>query len=566
MIGRKFTEFMTAESAALVDERLAHFLELGKVHDYEFDLVKKDGTVITVSFEGNIAYDENGKFKQTHCIFTEITEKRKIENDLKESEKRYRDLFNEDLTGDYVTDVEGNILLCNIALAKIFGYESVEEMMNESAKSFYRPGDNRNLFLNKIREEKKLINYEHELVRPDGKRLHIIENAIGEFDGNGNLVKIKGYMFDNTDRKIAEEALRESEERYRLILENSLDAVLLTKPDGIILSANRSACLMFDRTEEEICRIGRNSLVEKDDKRLAALINELEIKRRARGELNMVKKDGTKFPVEITSSVFIDRNGEQRSSMIIRDITERKKAERALKESEERFRKLFENHSAVKLLIDPVTGDIIDANEAAEKFYGWSRNELKRMRINQLNMLSTETIFDEMSRAKNTEKNRFEFQHKLKDGNIRHVEVLSSKIELGGRQYLYSIIHDITERKKTQEELKLSNLRYQTLFNKAGDGIITITADGRITSANESFAEMHGYSTAELENMNINDIEAPESRHDYEKRISRLMNGESLQFEIQHYHKSGHIIFLEVSAGVIRIGDENLIQAFHQGG
>ena len=142
-----------------------------------------------------------------------------------------------------------------------------------------------------------------------------------------------------SERRMVENALRENEERYRLIHENSLDAILLTAPDGTIFSANPAACRMFQKTEEEICRDGRNGLADITDKRLQVLLEERERNGSSSGEITMIRKDGTKFPADVSSSVFVDRNGVKKSSMIIRDITQRKQVEDALRASEEMLKK-----------------------------------------------------------------------------------------------------------------------------------------------------------------------------------------------------------------------------------
>jgi len=128
-----------------------------------------------------------------------------------------------------------------------------------------------------------------------------------------------------------ERALAESEEKYRLLYENSMDAILLTSPDGSVQSANPAACAMFQRTEDEIIRGGRGGVVDLSDPSLPAAITERERTGRFKGELTFIRKDGTRFPGEITSCVFTDRDGHTRTSMIIRDITERKKVEEQLK-------------------------------------------------------------------------------------------------------------------------------------------------------------------------------------------------------------------------------------------
>jgi PAS domain S-box-containing protein len=136
------------------------------------------------------------------------------------------------------------------------------------------------------------------------------------------------YFRDVTEQRSVAQALRESEERHRSIFDHSLDGVLLTKPTGEILAANPAACRMVQRTEEEICRLGRSGIVDLDDPRLAALIEERRRTGRMRGELTMIRKDGSRFPAEVASATFPDRNGGLQTSLSFRDLTERKRAER----------------------------------------------------------------------------------------------------------------------------------------------------------------------------------------------------------------------------------------------
>jgi PAS domain S-box-containing protein len=135
------------------------------------------------------------------------------------------------------------------------------------------------------------------------------------------------------------------------------------------------------------------------------------------------------------------------------DITERKKAEESLKESEERYHSLFQNNHAVMLLINPDTGDIVDANPAATNFYGYSQEELVKMKIGDINILKEEEIYNSMKKSKFSTEHNFIFKHRLASGEIRDVDVYSGTITVSGKKLLYSIIHDITERKQIENEL-----------------------------------------------------------------------------------------------------------------
>jgi PAS domain S-box-containing protein len=138
------------------------------------------------------------------------------------------------------------------------------------------------------------------------------------------------------------------------------------------------------------------------------------------------------------------------------DITKQKLIEDELKSSEERFRKMFENHKAVMLLIDPDSGSIVDANPAAVSFYGYPGKTLCSMSIQDINQLSSDQISIERQKTLNAEKGYFLFPHKLADGTIRTVEVYSSPLKIKKKHLLFSIIHDITERKKAEDALRES--------------------------------------------------------------------------------------------------------------
>lgn len=262
------------------------------------------------------------------------------------------------------------------------------------------------------------------------------------------------------------EILRESEERYRLLFDSSNDAILLTIPDGRILAANPAACRIFERSEEEIKKVGRNGLLDTTDPRLATALEERARTGRYSGELTFLRKDGSQFPGEISTAMFQNSDHHSGTSMIIRDITERRQSEKALRESEELFRNLFRRHAAVKLLIDPDAGNIVDANEAAEDFYGWTHEQLTNMKMADINMLPPEEVKTAMEKVKKQERIHFEFKHRLASGVLRDVEVFSSRIDVKGKSLLHSIVIDITERKKAEARILELNEELEERVNE----------------------------------------------------------------------------------------------------
>lgn len=161
-----------------------------------------------------------------------------------------------------------------------------------------------------------------------------------------------------TERRQTEDALRESEERYRLLVSTSFDAVLLTSPDGRTLFANEAAGRMFGCSPEEVCRRGRDGVVDRTDARVAQFVAERARNGRAHGELTFVRTNGEKFPGELSSVLFRDRNGELRSSMVIRDISERKQeeAERLAAMERQRDTLVREVHHRIKNHLQGVSG------------------------------------------------------------------------------------------------------------------------------------------------------------------------------------------------------------------
>ena len=172
---------------------------------------------------------------------------------------------------------------------------------------------------------------------------------------------------------------------------------------------------------------------------------------------------------------------------------EKLQAERSLRESEELFRNLFQNHTAIKLIIDPDTGRLVDVNDAAVAFYGWSREEMLRMRVQDLNTLPEEEIRKRMDDVRNRRKAHFEAQHRRADGSLRNVEVFSSRIEVKGKVFLHSIVIDVTERKQIEAERE----RLMTAIQQLGEIILITDTTGKILFVNQAFETITGYSPQE---------------------------------------------------------------------
>lgn len=185
---------------------LAESKQTGYISDREVLWKKKDSTPIWVGLVVNVRKDNNNRL---YCegFVNDISERKRAEDALRESEDQYKLLFEHDMAGNCVFTPDGLILRCNPAFARIYGFSSVEEAMNFNAFELYRTAEERGSFLQLLREKKKIEWHERETRRIDGKTLHLVENIIGTFNEAGELVEILGYAFDITERKLLEEQL-----------------------------------------------------------------------------------------------------------------------------------------------------------------------------------------------------------------------------------------------------------------------------------------------------------------------------------------------------------------------
>src|SRR2546428_11393665 len=168
-------------------------------------------------------------------------------------------------------------------------------------------------------------------------------------------------------------------------------------------------------------------------------------------------------------------------SQQVASAIEQKRQETLLRESERRYRQMFENNRAVQLILDPESGEIVDANVAAAEYYGWSIEHLRTMKVWDINTTFSERrIRDQMSQVSRRRRSYLQVQHRLASGAIRDVEVHSGPVDIGGRHYLYSIVHDITERRQAEQALLDSEEKYRNIFNFASVGIFQATGDGRL--------------------------------------------------------------------------------------
>ncbi len=184
----------------------------------------------------------------------------------------------------------------------------------------------------------------------------------------------------------------------------------------------------------------------------------------------------------------------------------RRQTEYELKESEERYRNLFENNLAVMNLVDPQTLDIVDVNPACCAYYGWSREDMKKMKISDITLTPPEQVHAELDDGFEEGRSAIHRKHRLASGEVRDVEVYFGPIQVQGKKLFYTIIHDITERATAERNLKASEERFKVTLLSVGDGVIATDRNGRITIINKMAEELTGWTFAEIQGSEIDEI------------------------------------------------------------
>ena len=332
----------------------------------------------------------------------------------------------------------------------------------------------------------------------------------------------------NDELREAQEILEESHRRYLDLYDFAPIGFLALDRLGFIKEANLTAAglLQVERTRLIDTHFTHFMVFEDRTSFRRHLNLVFQEQERQTIELRLKKKDGHEFFTLLESVFYLDAAGRSLVRIAFSDISERRQAEADLRESEARYRSLFQDNHAVMLLIDPITGNIVDANPAACAFYGFSRQELMARKITEINTLSPEQVFAEMQLAVEDKRRQFHFRHRLARGGVRDVEVFSGPIRLQGQDLLYSIIHDITARVQAEEALQRKREEIQIILDSVPAMIFYKDKENRFIRTNKAMAEVLGLPKEELEGKSLFDL-YPSLADDYWKDDQEVMRGGS---------------------------------------
>jgi len=372
---------------------------------------------------------------------------------------KYIRLYDFAPSGYFTLSGKGEIIELNLSGARMLGND--RQHLKSSLFGFFVSEETKpifSLFLEKAFKSKAKESCEVTMDSAGNLPFHVLLTGVVSDDEKHCLVT----AMDITERKQAEKTINESEEKFRKVFSCSRDAlILIDKETGNILDANDYTFRLYGYSRDEILNLKNTDLSFEPEMTALALkefIERIEVRYHK-------KKDGTVFPVDISASRFM-MNGREVVLASIRDITDRLKTEELLNLANKRFKTLFDKNTAAMLLIDPETGDIIDANTAASAFYGYSIPALCTMNIDRINTMPADRIKMEMEKALNENRNFFIFRHMLASGEVRTLEVHSSPIDFQGRRILFSIMFDVTKRVQAEDKVRKLNKYLEDQVNE----------------------------------------------------------------------------------------------------
>lgn len=399
----------------------------------------------------------------------------------------------------------------------------------------------------------------NQLVHPDGSISWKQWECRPWYASDGGIGGIVLYTEDITERKQAEAALQESEEKYRSFFENSLDAILITKPDGKILSANQAACQMFQRSEEMLCNLGRESIVDIDDPRLPVLLAKRERDGKITGELNFKRSDGSIFPGEISSSIFLNSKGEKTTSMIIRDISSRVRDRQEIKENQRQLSSMISNLPGfVYRCKNDENWTMLYISEACISVTGYLPDDFINNKKIAFKQIIKEEYHDILSGEWELclkDKKLFQKEYQIINANNELVWVLERGSGIFDQHnqllFLEGYIEDISERKAAEIKLRESEQNYRELIDGMNETVWVIDFNGNLLDVNETAIRTMGYSKEELLEIGLYGIDAS-LKKEMIVALAKSMPVDELQiFETTHLTKSGEIIPVEVYSSLV---------------
>jgi len=468
LIGKKIDYFSTCEIAEKRREKLREIFETGTQFREEYQIELPGG-----NFWHDIVlsplHDEDGSVIAVVGCIRDITKLHETEYALRQNEERSRSLIENIPIGVFRTTPDGRILYANKGIANLLGFDSPEELANVNLEKKNYFGDfTRKKFREIIEKEGSVAGLESSWRRQDGKIIYIRENAVAVQDDSGKTLYYEGTIEDVTDRKEMEDALRQGREEYLNLIERAYDGITVIQ-DGVLKYLNPRLGEIIGYTTAELEGTSfpqyihpsfRDQVVDNYSKRMKGEFVPPVY------ESALIHKQGQKIDVEINGGIIVFE-GAPADFVYIRDITERKRAEREMIESERKYRVLFENSTEAILLLN-LDGEILDADRKACKLFGFSKGELLQMDIAKL---FPEEVYETEIHPKLKELFELDYMTESfvqdKSGDSVPVEFAMKKVTIGGENRILAIFQNITRRFNLERQLRRSQ-RLEAVGQLAG--------------------------------------------------------------------------------------------------
>lgn len=527
VIGKFFKDFLHPEWQPHFEKNFPAFKKRGYVHDVQFKIRHKDGHYIDISFEGCIGYYPDGSFKQTYCVFQDITASKLSEEALKESEEKFRSLFEFSPLGKSITGIDGSIKI-NKAFSEILGY-SLDELKEKKWQEITHPDD--------IQESSNIVkalldgkvtnaNYEKRYIHKNGNLIWTEVTTALKRDKNNQPEYFLTSINDITNRKKENEAQEKQNAYIKMILDNLPIGIATNEIDSMkVTYMNRKFSEIYGWPEDEFPYVGNFfekvfpnlEYREQMQTKILADISSGDIERMNWDNLKITTKAGDQRIVHASNIPLPNQN-----IMVstVQDITKRKLAEEKLQNSEERFK------LAMKAATDGLYDWNLETNEIYyspgwKKMLGYEENELP----NDFSIWETNTDTEDVKKSWELQQkviskeiDRFVIEFKMRHKQGHWVDILSRAEaifdENGKAIRLVGTHSDITLRKQAEEKLIDSNEKYLNLMDSLGVGVVLHAPDTSIILSNPMASEILGISHEQMQGKKAIDPEWTFVRND----------------------------------------------------
>jgi PAS domain S-box-containing protein len=536
----------------------------GKPLEWEYRICGQDDSWIWVYDRSTLVHEERTNSAAWHGIMLDISEQKRLQALLAESEERFRGTFEGAGIGMSLTDPNGRIFDVNPAFCQLLGYTR-DELLGKTFRELSHPDDH-DLSLaslsHHVRGEAHDYVFDKRYIRKDGRVVwaRLTTNALRR--PYGRLRYVITQVEDITARREAEAALHASEARFRSIFEGAGIGMTLASPDRTILLANPAVERLLGYAPDELTGVAIDAISFPVDPE-----EELELRRRMRRaeierfqiERRYRRKDGELVSALVDVAAIRDEQGALTATIgQIQDITARKAAEAALLESEARFRSIFEG-TGIGIALVSVEGNIVIANPALSQMLGYLPHELAGINIDEITH-PDDLALQLKSRAKlvagETNAYQMEKRYLRRDGGLvwALLNVSAVRDEHGVLTAMIGQVQDITAHKEAEAALHESEALFRSLFEGAGIGMSLSGSDGRIRVANPTFEQMLGYGPGELSGVHVNAITCLDDLAQSTEYVRRAVAGEidAYQMEKRYLRKDGGVVWGQLHASVVR--------------